>query len=142
MRPPRHQKPNLASNRNTGDIGARLEAMQSLVDDTLVYLDPADVEGLAVLRQRFNTTRREFETHRLEANEARQRMRAYIDGKAQSPSVDLAADRAHGGAASTESQGYAQDAILVAVAALEEAELATLEAILNKLEAHQSTPTE
>lgn len=116
----------------TGDLGTRLEAMQSLLENTLAHRDPADAAGLAVLRQRFDTTRREFEARSLEAEEARRRMRAYHDQSA----FPTAEDAVEG------HQDYAHDAVLVAMIALEEAELATLEAILNKIEANQSTSSE
>ena len=135
MRPPRNQNPNRASNRNIGDLSTRLENMHSLVEDTLAHLDPADAEGLAVLRQHFDTKRRDFEAHRLEAEAARQRMREHTNRKTDRLTDD-------GELATAESQDYAQDAILAAVIALEEAELATLEAILNKVEAQQSHSTE
>ena len=115
--------------------------MHALVENTLVHLDPADTEGLADLRHRFDTVRRDFEAHRLEAEAARQRMRTYIDRKAN-PLPDSAAAECNDAAlAAAESQDYAQDAILAAVVALEEAELATLDAILNKVEAQQSRST-
>ena len=70
----------------------------------------------------------EFDTRRLDAENARHRMRAYHNRYLEPRFDDRMQDRTHGESAVAESQD-------VAIIALEEAELATLNAILNKVEA-------
>ncbi|MFW2373157.1 MAG: hypothetical protein ACN4GM_08550, partial [Gammaproteobacteria bacterium] len=127
------------SRRGITALSASLEAMHELVENTLAHLDPMDSLGLAILRHRFETMRGEFETLGLDAKQAQQRMRAYLDRNTDALSSESAEGRK---VAAAESRDYAQDAILLAMIALQEAELATLAAILNKLEADQPGSSE
>lgn len=137
MRPPFSKKPSFGLNRDLGKLSARLKDMLSLMENTLAQFDPADAAGLSVLQQHFDTMWHEFDKHRLQANNAQRRMRAYYDRHAGLHSEDEMQDCNDGELVVAESLDYAHDAILVAEIALEEAELATLKAVLNKIEAER-----
>ena len=127
------KNPQRASKRKMRDLSTHLDALHSLLESTLAHLDPVD---LAVIRLRFDTLQRELDTHRMEAEVARQRMRDYLDRSADLPYENTMEGLIHDEAIAA-SQSYAQNAIMVAVIALEEAECATLNAILKKVEADQ-----